>query len=322
MKLFVLKLFLITSSIGCCQNQQVNPNDLAIKFKSHYNNSDYEAIYDMFDDVLQNLLSREDTAHFLNSVKLNFGTITTMAYSGKKNSAYLFKTTFANDVVDMYFTMNDDQQISAFFIPRDRAENASVLVRNSTKMIFPFKEEAFVYWGGDREELNYHMADINQQYAYDILMVANGAPYQGDPSKNDSYFVFGKDILAQCHATVVKVIIEIKDNIPGEVNTKVPTGNTIILKTSRNEYLLLAHLKFESILVEEGDVVQQGQILAQCGNSGNTTQAHLHLQLQNTIDLYNTIGAQLFFDHIMVNGEVKTDVMPKKEDFVKNAKNF
>ena len=70
---------------------------------------------------------------------------------------------------------------------------------------------------------------------------------------------------------------------------------------------------------KEGDLVKQGETIAQCGNSGNTTQAHLHLQLQNTADLYNTIGAKLYFDEVLVNGEIKRDYMPQKEDFGKNS---
>ena len=62
-------------------------------------------------------------------------------------------------------------------------------------MIFPFKEESFVYWGGETLEINYHMADLSQQYAFDIIMVANGAPYEGDSTKNESYYIFGKGIL-------------------------------------------------------------------------------------------------------------------------------
>lgn len=74
--------------------------------------------------------------------------------------------------------------------------------------------------------------------------------------------------------------------------------------------------------MQEGDIVHQGQVIAQCGNSGNSTQAHLHLQLQNTIDLFNSLGAKLYFDNIIVNGELKRDYMPVKEDFVKNNTGF
>lgn len=201
---------------------------------------------------------------------------------------------------------------------KEEKKELAVFKRNTTKMIWPFKEETFVYWGGEKLEQNYHNEDVNQQYAYDVLMVANGAPFEGDPKKNESYFIFGKDIMAPCDAKVVKIIDGVEDNVPGDLNENQLTGNTIVLKTDKEEFLLFAHLKNASISVKEGAEVKQGQVIAQCGNSGNTTQAHLHLQLQNTVELLEATGAKLYFDNILVNGDLKEDYMPIKEDFIKN----
>jgi hypothetical protein len=322
MKSFIIKFFILFPILCFSQNQQLNANEIAAQFKNNYNEANYNAIHSMFDEVMKTFLSKRQTAEFLNNVKLHFGSIKSMEFSGRNNSAYVYRTTFDHTTGEISFVINSENNISSWFIPRDNLENSSILKRNSTKMIFPFKEEAFVYWGGQNIEINYHMGDLNQQYAYDILMVANGAPYKGDSTKNESYFVFGKEIIAPCDATVIKVIDGISDNTPGKVNKVDLTGNTIVLETQRKEYLLFAHLKSKSIMVNEGDRVKQGQVIAQCGNSGNTTQAHLHLQLQNTMDLFNTIGARLYFDEVIVNGERKKDYMPKKEDFVKNTKPF
>ncbi len=322
MRSSILTFFLLSTLLCSSQNEQVRYEDYARKFETHYNDSDYDAIHNMFVPVMKTFLSKKQTADFLNRVKSSFGSIQQMELSGRENSALVFRTTFDHGIADLFFTLTDEDQIGAWFIPGNEQENSYVLKRNSTKMIFPFKEEAFVYWGGENVELNYHMADLNQQFAYDILMVANGAPYEGDPSKNDSYFVFGKEIIAPCDAKVVKVIDGIADNIPGEVNTADLTGNTLVLETTGKEYLLFAHLKKGSIRFREGELVEQGQVIAKCGNSGNTTQAHLHVQLQNTMDIFNTIGARLYFDEIIVNGEMKRDHMPQKEDFVKNVSEF
>jgi len=193
-----------------------------------------------------------------------------------------------------------------------------LVVRNSTKMIIPFKEEVFVFWGGTTVEQNYHVAYKNQKYAYDILMVADGASFKGDPLKNENYYIFGKEILAPCNAIVAKVIKGVKDNVPGVLNPDQLTGNTIVLETANKEFILIAHLKEGSILVEEGQEVVQGEVLAQCGNSGNTTEAHLHLSLQNDVEMFNSTGGKLYFDKILVNGELKEDYLPVKEDYIKN----
>lgn len=310
----------MTSLLCFSQTEQQRFNDVATEFQSKYNNSNYDDIHYMLDDLMKGLITKETMTDLLNTVRSNFGSITTMAFYDINNSAHVYRAVFEKAIVDMSFSLNKKNQITALFIPQNSFENSSVLKRNATKMIFPFKEEAFVYWGGKTEDVNYHMADLNQQYAFDILMVANGAPFKGDSTKNESYFVFGKDIIAPCDAKVVKVIDGIKDNVPGEVNRADITGNTIILETERKEYLLFAHIKANSILFKEGDLVKQGQVIAKCGNSGNSTQAHLHFQLQNTDDLFNTIGGKIYFDEIIVNGEIKKDYMPKKEDFVSNIR--
>ncbi|WP_445383048.1 peptidoglycan DD-metalloendopeptidase family protein [Robiginitalea sp. IMCC43444] len=322
MRYLLLTLFLASSFFSYSQYEPENIRAVATEFQNCYNNTDDRGIYNMFDKVMKTFLSPENTSEFMDEVRSGFGLIEKMKYSGTYNSAHVYSTTFEKGKSDIYFNLSSQNQIGSWFIPRNRAENAPRLERNTTEMIFPFKEEAFVYWGGEKRDINYHMEDLNQQYAYDILMVANGAPYNGDPEKNESFFVFGKDIMAPCDARVYKVIDGIQDNRPGEVNTENLTGNTIILQTVKNEYLLFAHIKHNSIQVKEGELVKQGQVIAQCGNSGNTTQAHLHLQLQNTPDLYNTIGAKLYFKEIQVNGEIRKDYMPVKEDFVKNTGSF
>lgn len=319
MKQFILVLFLLVS-YGCfSQNEQENYQKVVSEFQTSYNASQDENVYAIFDTSLKAFLTLEETSKLLDTVRSNFGRMKKMEFWSIHNSAHVYRTTFEKGVSDLFFTLNDKNFISGFFIPRNSTENASRFERNVTNMIFPFKEEAFVFWGGETVEANYHMADINQQYAYDILMVANGAPYKGDPTKNESYFIFGKDIIAPCDAKVVQVIKGIKDNTPGVLNTTDITGNTLVLETAQKEYLLFAHLKANSILVQEGDFVTQGQSIAQCGNSGNTTQAHLHLQLQNTADIFNSIGAKLYFEELIRNGKIKRQYMPVKEDFIKNT---
>ncbi|MBA4166509.1 MAG: M23 family metallopeptidase [Chitinophagaceae bacterium] len=61
-------------------------------------------------------------------------------------------------------------------------------------------------------------------------------------------------------------------------------------------------LKKHSIIVKEGQRVKRGQILGQCGNSGNSLEPHLHFHIQNVEDLNIATGAKCYFDSIVVNG--------------------
>ncbi len=123
----------------------------------------------MFDTVMKTFLSQKETTHFLNTVRSNFGFIKKMEFYDVNNSAHIYRTTFKKGIGDISISLNNDNQISGLFIPRNSLENSSILKRNATKMILPFIEEVFVYWGGETLEANYHMEDMNQQYAYDIL---------------------------------------------------------------------------------------------------------------------------------------------------------
>lgn len=95
-------------------------------------------------------------------------------------------------------------------------------------------------------------------------------------------------------------------------------GNTVVIKTKSNEYLFFAHFKKHSIRVKEGEEVKKGQLLGLCGNSGNSSEPHLHFHIQNTDDMTTGSGAKCFFERILVNGEVKTNHSPVKGEKVKN----
>ncbi|MGY8910637.1 MAG: M23 family metallopeptidase [Flavobacteriales bacterium] len=180
-------------------------------------------------------------------------------------------------------------------------------------------EEWTVAWGGTKLEDNYHVAYDNQKYAYDLLIEKDGKTFEGDSKLNESYYVFGKKIIAPCNGTVVKVIRDVKDNIPGELNPADVSGNTVILKTENDEFILFAHFKENTIRVMENQIVRQGDMLGLCGNSGNSSEPHLHLSLQNVADMNIATGGKLFFENIKVNGNIKEDYIPVKNDKVQNT---
>ena len=47
---------------------------------------------------------------------------------------------------------------------------------------------------------------------------------------------------------------------------------------------MFAHLRQGSAPVAEGDRVVAGEVIGRLGNSGNTTEPHLHLQVQDSPD--------------------------------------
>jgi murein DD-endopeptidase MepM/ murein hydrolase activator NlpD len=61
-------------------------------------------------------------------------------------------------------------------------------------------------------------------------------------------------------------------------------GNHVVLDLGNGIYAAYAHLQRGSLCVREGDRVHAGQVLARCGNSGNSSEPHLHFQLMDDPD--------------------------------------
>src|SRR5690554_6254708 len=62
-----------------------------------------------------------------------------------------------------------------------------------------------------------------------------------------------------------------------------------------NAFVAIAHLHSGSSRVAVGDTVTTGQAIAECGNSGNSTEPHVHLQVMDSADLSVAQGLPLAF---------------------------
>ena len=114
------------------------------------------------------------------------------------------------------------------------------------------------------------------------------------------------------------VVDGIKDNKPGELNPIYAPGNTVIIKTNNNEFLFFAHFKQNSIRVKQGQKIKQGELLGLCGNSGNSSEPHLHFHIQNIEDINTATGVKCYFDKLNVNEQTRTDYSPTQKDKIKS----
>ena len=304
------------------KGQSENPNyaGKVSEFQQAYNNGNYGLIFNMFDTKMQQVLPMNKTRDFFtNNVKSKMGNIVQMQFLELRDGAHIYRTRFDKAVSDIMFSLDAANAVNGFYIYPPRPSDAPIIERNRTLVRLPFDDEWFVFWGGTTLEENYHVAIDNQKYAYDLLVMKEGKTFDGDPKKNQSYYAYGKLIKAPCNARVVSVIEGVADNTPGEQNTNDVTGNTVILQTDNDEFLLFAHLKEDSIRVQQGQDIYSGDVIGECGNSGNSTEPHLHLSLQNTADFPITTGGKLFFDSILVDGVVQRDYLPRKGEYISNS---
>ncbi|NKW82842.1 M23 family metallopeptidase [Bacillus cereus] len=161
---------------------------------------------------------------------------------------------------------------------------------------FPLNERALVGWGGDRLEANYHVIKPNERWAYDILI----PPAEVKSSKLKDYGIYGARVTAPASGTVVSINNDEKDLVPGSDDFQSMAGNHIYLRLDETgTFLVLAHLKKGSIKVKEGQHVNEGEFLAQVGNSGSSSEPHLHIHHQrqdpSKISMFLAEGLPLYF---------------------------
>jgi murein DD-endopeptidase MepM/ murein hydrolase activator NlpD len=151
-----------------------------------------------------------------------------------------------------------------------------------TVLRLPFEGEWFVFWGGRTREQNYHVVHLDQRYAYDLVVRRNGTTHVGDGTRVEQYFCWGRPILAPGPGTVVVAVDSLPDNAPGQMDPANAPGNHVVIDHGNGEFSFLAHLRRGSVAVAPGTRVAAGHRLGECGNSGNTSEPHLHYHLQNT----------------------------------------
>ena len=320
MKKLILFIFIISPFLVFCQTEKETSKKILAEFEKNYNSDEYQEIFEMFSDEMKTALPIEQTMDFFKGLKNQAGKIKSREFIKYENGTCAsYKTTFELALFALNICHDKDSKINGLFVKPFKESNLPKLKRNQTKLILPFTGEWTVYWGGDTKELNYHVEVESQNGAFDIIITdENGKSYKNNGDNNEDYHAFGKELIAPCDAEVVLVVDGIKDNKPGEMNLYFILGNTVILKTDNDEYLLFAHFKQNSIVVKQGENVEKGELLGLCGNSGNSSEPHLHFHIQNVEDINQATGAKSYFEEIYVNGELKKDYSPIKNEKIKN----
>ena len=320
MKKLILFIFIISPFLVFCQTEKETSKKKSAEFEKHYNSDEYQEIFEMFSDEMKTSLPIEQTMDFFKGLKNQAGKITSREFIKYENGTYAsYKTIFERALFVLNISIDKNSKINGLLVKPWKESNLPQLKRNQTKLILPFKEEWTVFWGGDTKELNHHVEVEAQKGALDIVITdENGKSYKNNREKNENYYAFAKELIAPCDAEVVLVVDGIKDNKPGEFNSYYIIGNTVILKTNNDEYLLFAHFKQNSIVVKQGENVKKGELLGLCGNSGNSSEPHLHFHIQNVEDINKATGAKSYFEKIYVNGELKKDYSPIKNEKIKN----
>ncbi len=163
--------------------------------------------------------------------------------------------------------------------------NLYLYKNNSDKLAhyfyFPFQLPFWGKWtvsqGQDGEKT--HKGEWGK--AFDFVIYDDEAKtYTNNGLLCEDFYCYNKPILAPADGVVEEIVDNIDDNEIGKINTNENWGNTIVIRHLTGLYTQLSHLKKGSFKVAKGDFVKQGDILANCGNSGRSPEPHLHFQAQ------------------------------------------
>lgn len=171
-------------------------------------------------------------------------------------------------------------------------------VKPALTVAFPMKKDTIVGWGGDQMADNLpHAMWASERWAYDLVM----EPYNVGSAELSDYGIYDQPVLSPIDGTVVAAKDSEKDIAAGTEEFISSEGNHVYLKVKKTgTYLLLNHLKQDSVEVKVGDEVSVGQELGRIGNSGSTSEPHLHIhhQRQNPNDVPYPVlaeGLPLYF---------------------------
>jgi hypothetical protein len=168
-----------------------------------------------------------------------------------------------------------------------------------------------VGWGGGTPDVNYHVIAPDQRWAYDLLVTVDGATHSGDGRRWENYYIYARPVLAPAAGRVYGVFDRDPDMPIGQLGGgRVPCGNHVVLEVAPSQFVFLCHLKPRSVVVKAGDTVVPGQVLARAGNSGNTSEPHVHIHLQDSPEMGISEGIPLYFHGYRTNGQFVERGMP------------
>jgi hypothetical protein len=152
----------------------------------------------------------------------------------------------------------------------------------------------------------------------------------------EGFVGFGKPILAPASGTVVAVHDGEPDHVARRsqfslvpyalgqarrVREGLPSiaGNHVTVSLGPSgPWVWLAHLRQGTIRVRPGDEVSTGDWLGDCGNSGNSTEPHVHVQVMDSLDPRNARGRPIAFRsyRLVRSGRVVTEGMPGESEII------
>lgn len=188
-------------------------------------------------------------------------------------------------------------------------------VPQEVELDFPLRKgRYFVIQGGKGLPSNvFHFSLRGAIYAMDIVKLNDYGNRANTifSSRLEDYAIFGDTIYSPCNGRIVRAYGDDPDNIPPNMNRGPKNTNMVVIET--NEYtVFMGHLKQHSVLVQDGDSVRVGQPLGMVGNSGFSSEPHLHIQVHRKEKGKAWYRSTPLYIHFNGRGYLLNEVIKKK----------
>lgn len=146
--------------------------------------------------------------------------------------------------------------------------------------------------GGDAPSVNAHAIFLDQSigrrrpywgtgHGVDLIAIDRwGLRAKGvmplDPSR---YRIFGRAVIAPCTGSVIVAVDGLPDMLVPKTDAAHLAGNHVVLRCGDVD-ILLGHFHKGSLRVTRGQKLEPGDMIALAGNSGNSSEPHLHIHAQ------------------------------------------
>lgn len=141
-----------------------------------------------------------------------------------------------------------------------------------TMLVPPVPCGRWVVGEGETKAFNHHWVAPEQRAALDLVRVQRLTDGLGG-----RFSSFGQPLTSPVDGVVVEAVDGLADG--GSPGRGEAAGNHVVIRTSAGEQVLLAHLRRGTVQVRTGDTVGIGAPLGEVGNSGNSTEPHLHIHV-------------------------------------------
>jgi hypothetical protein len=270
------------------------------KLVDSYNAGDHSWFVRNSNKAMLDAVPPDKWQEFVKEYKAAYGAINRTSFVKKSGPADIYEFWFDKGSKTVTLVLDGEGKIAGILFA-DYVPPIPTPERNSTPLVLPFEGRWLTLWGGDSIEVNQHAAVQNQRHAFDFVAVdEKGSTFRNDGARNEDYYCFGREIRSPAKGTVTDVIVGVRDNAPRSMNGFSALGNAVFIQHADYEVSILAHLAQSSVKVKVGDKVEAGTSIGLCGNSGNSSEPHLHYHLQNTPIIQDGTGIKCYFKNLVL----------------------